>query len=94
MPTIILTPNENPYIAKAYPNTNFIDTIPMFIGSFTSLNDIYRTLITIDTPTIPPGGTFSNAYLRIYLSRKDYAGTFPIMVFRPKTLFDPDTVTF
>lgn len=61
MPVTTFTPIQNVYISSAYPDQNFANRTQgdvLFVGTFTSPNDIYRSLLLFDVSpsnrAIPP----------------------------------------
>ncbi|SHK88555.1 hypothetical protein SAMN02745123_03464, partial [Desulforamulus aeronauticus DSM 10349] len=94
LPTISLIPIGDAYIAQSYPTTNFGSVAALYIGSFTRINDVYRSLIQFPTPIIPAGNVLNNAFLRLYLYRKDVPGVQPIYIYRVNTPFNQNTVTW
>ena len=70
----------------------------MFVGTFTSPNDIYRSLLLFDVSpsnrAIPPNSTIESASLILSMYRNDNPGTALVEVLRLVDFFDQNTVTF
>ncbi|HWP98087.1 MAG TPA: DNRLRE domain-containing protein [Syntrophomonadaceae bacterium] len=78
MPVTTFNPVQDVYIAAAYPTTNFFeppDGEHLFVGTFTSAADIYRSLLQF-FPNLPQNINIERAILRLALFRIDnIAGT-------------------
>lgn len=103
MPVTVITPIQDVYIASSYPETNFDNQNPnegqvLFVGSFTGVGDVYRSLLQFDVVDanhgIPPNSTIIDARLKLSYYRKDSAGAVQVDVYRLLQFFNQNTVTF
>ncbi len=68
-------PTDDVYISEFFPNTNFISSPALYSGEYTQYNgcpDAYASLLKFNIEdSIPNGSVISNAYLNIYVNRKN-----------------------
>ncbi|MBV7272819.1 DNRLRE domain-containing protein, partial [Clostridium sp. PL3] len=83
MSFVQVKPTDDAYISKLNANVNFGSADVLFTGRFVQPNDSYRSLLKFNlTNAIPPGSSILNAYLKLFVYRKDS----PDLVLSPQTV--------
>ncbi|WP_427338457.1 DNRLRE domain-containing protein [Caloranaerobacter sp. DY30410] len=95
MATKILYPSSDVYIAEYYPDTNFANSVALFVGQFASAGDDYRSLIKFDLNQLEPTSTISSAKLKLYVYTTNLTSSpTQVSIYRLIEDFDEQTVTW
>jgi hypothetical protein len=94
MPVIEQIPTGDTFITNSHPDTNFGNIGALLVGKSIYTKHIYRSLLIFNTPQIPTGDILTNAYLRLYVYRKDGFRVQKVNIYRVTDKFSADTVTY
>ncbi|GFZ30840.1 hypothetical protein CSC2_13660 [Clostridium zeae] len=94
MPVIEQIPTGDTFITNSHPDTNFGNIGALLVGKSIYTKHIYRSLLIFNTPQITVGDILTNAYLRLYVYRKDGLRIQKVNIYRVTDSFSADTVTY
>jgi hypothetical protein len=86
------TPIKDSYIYQGFGENNYGESDSLFIGKYSGLGTIFRSVMSFDLSALPDDITISSAFLNLYAYRKDIAGTQRISIYKLKKNFSEDTV--
>lgn len=88
-------PQDDLYVAKLYPNTNFNGSDLLGCGRYYTQDNLYRTLMYFDISSLPSNIFIDKAILKLYVKINIASNiTKPITIHNLLQPFDENTVTY
>jgi len=88
-----LNPVQDASIYQGFPDESYGSSISLFIGQYSGMFTVFRTLLKFELPSILNDVTINSAKLKLYVYRKDASGVQPAEIYQYNQDFD-ESVTW